>query len=119
FRSSRRFPSRNATAIPTTKRLWAKGSTHQLTNEIPAASSQYVAGAAKGKRLRAKIGETTTAIRARANPNEGASGELRPTTTSDMASIARSAISTSNQYVRANLMSVNVLERRAGCLLPR
>jgi hypothetical protein len=73
-----------------------------LTNEIPAASSQYVAGAANGKRRRAKIGDTTIAISRRANQSEGAPSESRPTTTSDMASIAKAAISTSNQYLRAS-----------------
>ena len=48
WRGSRTFPSRNAAAIPMTKKLCMNGSSCASTNEIPAASSQYAAGPAKG-----------------------------------------------------------------------
>jgi hypothetical protein len=98
---SRRFPSRNAATRPTTKMLIANGISRQSTNEIPAASSQCPAGA-KGKRRRARIGRKSIAIAGRTNHSvvRGASGEWRPTSTSSMAAIRRSAISPSKTYVR-------------------
>src|SRR6266516_2676446 len=104
-RALRRFPSRNATVNPTGKRLTANGIGRQSTIEIAAPSSQYAVGAAKGKRRRAKIGSTRIAIAGRANHSERAeSGESRPITTSSAAAIARSAISASNQYLRATYL---------------
>ena len=38
--ASRRFPSKNATAMPMGKRLVMNGISCQSTNEIPAANSQ-------------------------------------------------------------------------------
>jgi hypothetical protein len=48
LKGSRTFPSRNAAAIPITKKLCMNGSSCESTNEIPAASTQYAAGPAKG-----------------------------------------------------------------------
>jgi len=73
--------------------------------ETAAASSQYAVGAPKGKRRRAKIGRTMIAIAGRANHSgRGAPGESRPTTTSSIAAVARTAISRSNQYLRGTYL---------------
>ena len=73
------------------------------TNEIPAAKSQYAAGPANGNHRRANTGSTRIASAGRQNHSVvvGAPDEPRPSTTSSIATIASSAISRSNQYVRA------------------
>ena len=95
-RTSRRFPSRNASAIPMGNRASAYGISSGSTTEIPAASSQYTAGPANGKRRQAKTGSTRVAIAGTQNQSvvSGAPGEPRPSTTSSMAAIARTATST-------------------------
>lgn len=102
-RAFRTLPSRNATAIPTTNRLVMNGISRQSTKEIPAASSQYDAGAANGKRRRAKIASTNDATAATTNQTDewGALGAPRLTAKSSRPRIARSAIPSSNQYLRA------------------
>ena len=74
------------------------------TNESPTASSQNAAGAAKGKRRRAKSGSTRIAIAGTPNHGvvRGASGKPRRNATSNMASSASSTISTSNACLRAS-----------------
>ena len=69
------------------------------TAEIPAASSQYTAGPANGKRRRAKTESARIAIAGTQNQSvvPGAPGEPRPSATSSMATTARTATSTSNQ----------------------
>jgi hypothetical protein len=68
-------------------------------NEIPPPSNQYTAGPANGKRRRAKTGSTRIAIAGTENQSvvRGAPGEPCPSTTSSIATIARTATSTSNQ----------------------
>jgi len=72
--------------------------------EIPAAKSQYTAGPANGNHRRAITAGTRIAIAGRQNHSVvvGAPDEPRPNTTSSIATIASSAISRSNQYVRAS-----------------
>ena len=67
------------------------------------AMSQSAAGAAKGKHRRTKSGSTRTPTAGTENHKvvAGAPGESRPTTSSSMPAIARTAISSSNQYSRA------------------
>src|SRR5215813_11668254 len=73
-------------------------------NESPTPSSQNAAGAAKGKRRRAKSGSTSSAIAGTVNHSvvRGASGAPRRKATSNVVSIASSTISTSNPYLRAS-----------------
>ncbi len=101
--TSRRFPSRNAAASPIRKRDSGYGISSGSTKEIPAAKSQYAAGPANGNHRRANRGSTRIASAGRQNHSVvvGAPDEPRPTTTSRIATIASSAISRSNQYVRA------------------
>src|SRR5271167_3006080 len=103
-RRSRRFPSRNAVASPIRKRDSGYGISSGSTNEIPAAKSQYAAGPANGNHRRANTGSNRIASAGRQNHSVvvGAPGEPRPSTTSSVATIASSAISRSNQYVRAS-----------------
>src|SRR6201986_1518528 len=102
-RTSRRFPRRNAVASPIGKRESGAGSGGGPTNEIPAAKSQYAAGPANGNHRRANTGSTRIARAGRQNHSVvgGAPDEPRPSTTLSIATIASSAISRSNQYVRA------------------
>src|ERR1700729_4231101 len=102
-RTSRTFPSRNAAASPSRKRDSGYGISSGSTNEIPAAKSQNAAGPANGNRRRANTGSTRIASAGRQNHSVvvGAPGEPRPSATSSIATIASSAISRSNQYVRA------------------
>src|SRR5580765_3505641 len=98
------FPSRNEAAIPRTKTLVVNVTSCPSMNESPTPSSQNAAGAAKGKRRRAKSGSTSTAIAGTLNHSVvcGTSGAPRRKATSNMASIASSTISTSNPYLRAS-----------------
>ena len=98
------FPSRNEAAIPRTKTLVVNVTSCPSTNEIPTPSSQNAAGAAKGKRRRAKSGSTSTAIAGTVNHSvvRGASGAPRRKATSNAVSIASSTISASNPYLRAS-----------------
>ncbi len=77
---------------------FAYGISSGSTNEIPAATSQYVAGPANGNHRRANTGTTRTAIAGMQNHSVrlGAPAEPRPSTTSSMATIARAATSKSN-----------------------
>ena len=81
------------------------GISRPSTNESAVAMSQYAAGAAKGKRRRAKSGSTITATAGTANHSDvlGAPGESRPMISSSMAAIPRTAISSSNQNSRASV----------------
>lgn len=87
-----------------TMTLFMNVTSRPSTNESATASSQHAAGAAKGKRRRAKSGSTMIAIAGTPNHTvvRGAAGESRPTTSSSMPAIARSAISASNPYLRAS-----------------
>src|SRR5580704_16940061 len=102
-RTSRRFPSRNATASCIGKRDSGYGISSGSTNEIPAAKRKYAAGPANGNHRRANTGSTRIASAGRQNHSVvvGAPDEPRPSTTLSIATIASSAISRSNQYVRA------------------
>ena len=102
-RTSRRFPSRNATASCIGKRDSGYGISSGSTNEIPAAKRKNAAGPANGNHRRANTGSTRIASAGRQNHSVvvGAPDEPRPSTTSSIATIASSAISRSNQYVRA------------------
>src|SRR5580704_12073263 len=102
-RTSRRFPSRNAATSPIRKRASGYGISSGSTKEIPAAKIQYVAGPANGNHRRANSGRTRIASAGRQNHSVvvGAPDEPRPSTTLRIATIASSAISRSNQYVRA------------------
>src|SRR5450631_2349581 len=102
-RTSRRFPSRNAAASCIGKRDSGYGISSGSTNEIPAAKRKNAAGPANGNHRRANTGSTRIASAGRQNHSVvvGAPDEPRPSTTSSIATIASSAISRSNQYMRA------------------
>src|SRR5450755_884172 len=102
-RTSRRLPSRNATASCIGKRDSGYGISSGSTNEIPAAKRKNAAGPANGNHRRANTGSTRIASAGRQNHSVvvGAPDEPRPSTTSSIATIASSAISRSNQYMRA------------------
>ena len=74
------------------------------TNEIPAAKRKYAAAQTETIAA-ANTGSTRIASAGRQNHSVvvGAPGEPRPSTTSSIATIANSAISRSNQYVRAKM----------------
>jgi hypothetical protein len=74
-------------------RALAYGISSGSTTEIPATSSQYTAGPANGKVRRAKTGSTRIATAGTQNHSVvcGAPGEPRPSTTSSMATMARTA----------------------------
>src|SRR6202042_2968291 len=102
-RTSRRFPSRNATASCIGKRDSGYGISSGSTNEIPAAKRKNAAGPANGNHRRANTGSTRIASAGRQNHSVvvGAPDEPRPSTTLSIATIVSSAVSRSNQYARA------------------
>ena len=72
-------------------RALAYGISSPSTNVIPAPTSQYTAGPANGKRRRAKIGSTRTAIAGRQNHNvvRGAPQTAQGDQAVDMEEVAR------------------------------
>ena len=102
--ASRRFPSRNAAAMPRTKTLVVNVTSCPSTNEIAAPSSQNAAGAAKGKRRRAKQRQHQRP-RSRAQRTTvscAARRAIAPEGYFECGLDRRSTISVSNPYLRAS-----------------